>query len=221
MIVIKGGLSEAGSHAVQSHTGSLAGSAQVYEAAFKQTNTIVARTMEEVFDYSRIFSNEPKPLGNRVQIITDGGGYGILASDALSEVGLPLAAMGARFKQAILKKVPSHVVVANPIDVAGDADWQRFEVAIDNALRDPAVDMLFLIVLFQVPGLDETASAHIAEILKGRKKPVVALSVGGTYSTEHQKRLERAGITTFTEPKSAAKALKALWDYYGKSKRKK
>ncbi len=210
IVIIKGGMSEAGGRATASHTGSLAGSAKVFEAVVKQTGLIYAKSMREVFDFARVLESEPHPKGNRVQIITNGGGYGVLTTDALADSSLTLASMQDQYKKPIIKASPSYAVIKNPMDLTGDADNARFMVAIENALADPNVDSIITIILFQVPTLDSDIVEGLSELLTKRKKPVLIVSAGGEFAKMHMKLLEKEGINTFEEPIDAAAALHAL-----------
>lgn len=216
IVIIKGGMSEAGGKATASHTGSLAGSSKVFEAVVKQTGLIMATTMREVFDYARILETEPLPKGKRVQIITNGGGYGVLTADALAGSSLTLAEMQDQYKKPIIAASPSYAVIKNPMDLTGDADNNRFLVAIQNALADPGVDSIITILLFQVPTLDSDIIEGLSELLTKRKKPVLVVSAGGEYAKMHMKLLEKEGIHTFEEPVDAAQALHALTYYVHK-----
>ncbi|MDZ4256453.1 MAG: CoA-binding protein, partial [archaeon] len=213
VIVIKGGMSVAGGKATASHTGSLAGSGKVFEAVVDQTGLIPARTMQEVFDFARTIASEPLPKGNRVQIITNGGGYGVLATDALEDTGLALATMREKNRKPIIAVSPSYAVIRNPMDLTGDADNHRFLVAVENTLNDPNVDSLILIMLFQVPTLDSDIIEGLSELLTKRKKPVLLLSAGGEFAQMHMKLLEKEGVNTFDDPHQAARALQALTRY--------
>lgn len=221
VIVIKGGLSSEGSRAAQSHTGSLAGSPEVYMAAFRQAGLVQAANMEEVFNFARAFITEPLPAGKRVQIITDGGGYGVLAADAVAENGLELAQLSNEAKKAISEKCPSYVVVENPIDLTGDTDNERCGLSLQQVLQDKNVDMVLMIVLFQVPKLDERIVEIVAETARERKKPLVVMSAGGSYSESLKMALEKKGISTFSSPNDAVRALKALWEYSEQKAKKK
>ncbi|MFH1224574.1 MAG: CoA-binding protein [Candidatus Diapherotrites archaeon] len=214
IIAIKGGMTEGGAKAAHSHTGSLAGSAEVYKAVFRQANIVHAHTMEEVFDFARVFSTEPAPRGKRVQVITDGGGYGVLGTDALVQNGLEMAEISGKTKMLIKSKSPAYAVIANPIDLTGDADNKRYEVAVNAVLADKNVDMLLLILLFQVPTLEKGIVESVYKVLKNRKKPVVVMSAGGVYSERQRMHLEKKGISTFMSPFDCARALAALVDYY-------
>jgi acetyl coenzyme A synthetase (ADP forming)-like protein len=214
VIIIKGGLSEAGSKATASHTGSLAGSAKVFEAVIKQTGLIQAHTMEEVFDFARVLESEPGPKGKNVQIITNGGGYGVLTTDVLEKTGLNLARMNTKFTKPIIKASPSYAVIRNPMDLTGDADNARFMIALENTMKDPKVNSIVLIMLFQVPTLDSDIIEGVSEVLTNRKKPVVIVSAGGEFAQMHMKLLEKEGINTFSTPLDAVHALAALTKYY-------
>ncbi|MEM2955000.1 MAG: CoA-binding protein, partial [Candidatus Nanoarchaeia archaeon] len=172
IIVLKGGITNEGIKAVSSHTGSLAGSFEVYSAVFKQTGIIQAYDIEEVFDYARTLSSLPKPNGNRVQIITDGGGFGILLTDHIIKNGLALASMSEERVEELRKQMPEYVVIKNPIDLTGDADTERYRIALEVAIEDPNVDIIGLIVLLQVPKLGGEVVDTIINIFKTSKKPI-------------------------------------------------
>ncbi|MBI4043587.1 MAG: CoA-binding protein [Candidatus Diapherotrites archaeon] len=216
IIAIKGGVTEQGGHAVTSHTGSLAGAKEVYEAAFRQANIVYAHSMEEVFAFARTFTTEPVPKGKRVQVITNGGGYGVLATDALIQNGLELAQLNPKTLKELQQGMPSHVVLKNPLDLTGDADNMRFKRALEMVLQDANVDMVLLIMLFQVPTLNELAVRMTSTALRERKKPVIVLSVGGKYAESHKMALEQSSITTFSSPSESASSLRALYEYYAR-----
>jgi len=214
VIFIKGGITEGGAKATQSHTGALAGSVEVYKAMVKQTGMINATTMEEVFDYARVFDREPVPKGDRVQIITNGGGYGVLATDAVLQHGLKLAEMTEEKKEEIKKNCPPYAVIKNPIDLTGDADNKRYKIALEAVISDPNVDSLIVILLFQVPTIDSEVIEVVQEIRVKHAKPMLVVSAGGEYSEMHKKALEKEEINTFSSAFNAAKSLKALTEYY-------
>lgn len=213
VIFIKGGITQEAAASTQSHTGSLAGDVEVYKALIKQSGIIHATSMKEVFDYAKIFSNEPFPKSKRVQIITNGGGFGVLSTDAVLMNKLKLAKMKKETKKKIEKASPKYAVVKNPCDLTGDADNKRYEIALKAALQDSNIDSIILIVLFQVPTITESIDNTIIKILKTRKKPVLVMSAGGHLSAKHKKNLEMHGLTTFSSPFVAANALSALTEY--------
>jgi acyl-CoA synthetase (NDP forming) len=169
--------------------------------------------VEELFDFARTLSSQPIPKGDRVQIITDGGGFGVLLSDNLIENGLRLASMKKTTIDDLRKHMPSHVVLKNPIDLTGDADNERYQKAIDAALKDPNIDMIGLIVLLQVPRLEAEIVETIMNAFKASEKPIFVISAGGDYTEVLKKTLEDAGIPTFSYPQNAAKAMRVLYEF--------
>lgn len=219
VIVIKGGTSSEGSKAVASHTGALAGNAKVFEAVIKQANAIQAKTMQEVFDFARVFALEPKMLGKKIQIITNGGGYGVLATDSVIENELELARMDNNRKKLIAKHCPSYAVIENPIDLIGDANAERYKVALEQALLDRNVNAIICILLFQVPTLEEEIIKIVREINAKKTKPLLFVSVGGNYTEKMISRLKGQNINVFDSPTAAAEALKKLFEHCKKAER--
>jgi acetyl coenzyme A synthetase (ADP forming)-like protein len=212
IIVLKGGTTIEGTKAVASHTGSLAGSAEIYSTAFKQAGVIQVRDLEQVFDFARVLSTEPCTRGNRVQIITDGGGYGVMTTDWLIKNGLQLSQMSQQNTDKIRNACPPHVVVKNPIDLTGDADTERYRLAIEAAMDDPNVDMIAVIILFQIPTLTPDVVDVVSAISDRKKKPLIVIAAGGRYTEVLKKSLEDFGVPCFSYPEGAALALKALYD---------
>ncbi|MCK4327573.1 MAG: CoA-binding protein [Candidatus Diapherotrites archaeon] len=222
IIGLKAGKSDEGAKAVASHTGSLAGTARVWEAAFRQAGVVEARSMPEVFNYARAFAEQPLPKGGRVGIITNGGGFGVLATDACIENGLEVPPLAKKTAQEIRKKVPSYATVKNPIDLVGDSDYLRYEAAINALLKDKSIDSILCIVLFQTADIDSRVISVISEASDLAKKPIVCCAAGGEYSRLHSQLLEEAGVPTFSSLKAAADTLAAItyYDEFRKSVRK-
>jgi len=213
IIVIKGGVTEAGSKAAKSHTGSLAGSADVYFGAFKQANVITAHKMEELFEFAKLLEKiNVRAMGERVQIITNGGGYGILVADSIEHYGLKLAKPGKPIK-LLQKEFPSTVVLHNPIDVLGDATNQRYELVINAALKDTNNDSIVLVILTQTPRIDENLVNIVKKAYKKAHKPVVLVTTGSEYAIKLKKAFEEAGLPCFTFPENAVRALAAYTHY--------
>jgi acetyl coenzyme A synthetase (ADP forming)-like protein len=208
IIVLKSGKSKKGSEAAASHTGSLAGSSKIYSAAFKQFDIIEAENWEELLDYAIAFS-QPLPKGNRVAIITDGGGFGVLATDEAERCGMLLPEPSQSLKQRMLKTMPSYVSLHNPIDLTGDADAERYGIALRECLASKEYDAAIVITLFQVPTLDDKVIDYIIQA-KRFKKPILVCSVGSSFSEERNKKLMQVGIPVYPTPERAVKALNAL-----------
>ncbi len=213
IIILKGGVTTAGTKAVSSHTGTLAGSFEVYSAAFKQSGIIQANDMEELFDFARTLSSQPKPKGDRVQIITDGGGFGVLLADHVINNGLKLAKMSKKTMEVLRKKMPSYVIIKNPIDLTGDADVERYQNTLSAAIRDPNIDIVGVIVLLQVPKLGGEIVDTVINAYKTSEKPIFVISAGGEYTEVLKKTMEDVGIPTFSYPQSAAKAMRVLYEF--------
>jgi acetate---CoA ligase (ADP-forming) len=137
IIAIKSGTTSAGSKAVSSHTGTLAGSEAAYDAAFKQSGIIRAGSVQDLFDIAQAFARQPLINGDNIGVITNAGGPGIMASDAIEHAGLKLAQLTNETKQALQAKLPPAASVANPVDVLGDAYADRYAMAIETVLADP------------------------------------------------------------------------------------
>ncbi len=213
IVVLKGGVTEAGKNAAVSHTGSIAGEAKVVKAAFKQGGMIEATSFEQLFNYARVLSNEPLTKGKKVQIITDGGGYGVLAADFLIKNGLELAKMNKKNLAKIRKVVPLHAELKNVIDLTGDATTKMYKTSIQAALKDKNVDMILLIVLFPPPLLEKEVVYEIIKLHKKQLKPMIVVSASGHYTEKQKVIMEKEFVPTFSFPRDAAESLKALYDY--------
>jgi len=146
VIIFKAGVTQAGVKAASSHTGSLAGADIAYWAAFKRSGIIRAETFEAMFDYATAFAMQPLPKGNRVAIITNAGGPGIMAADAAEQAGMKVSALAGSTATALRDKLPAAASVGNPIDVLGDADPQRYVMAVNAAQDDDAIDAIIVIL---------------------------------------------------------------------------
>ncbi|WP_461864883.1 acetate--CoA ligase alpha subunit [Thermococcus sp.] len=212
IIVIKAGRSERGAKAAASHTGSLAGSDKIYEAAFKQSGVLRAITIGEAFDWARTLSNLPEPAGENVVILTNGGGIGVMATDAAEEEGLHLYDNLEDLK-VFANYMPPFGSYKNPVDLTGMAGAEGYEGAVKAALENP--NMHAIAVLYcQTAVLDprDLADIVIREYnASGRKKPLVVAIVGGIEAKEAIDRLNEEGIPAYPEPERAIKSLAALY----------
>ncbi len=213
VIIIKGGITPAGSKAAHSHTASLAGSYAAYEAVFEQFGFVQAKSIDELLYYAKIFEAQPLTTKKRVAIITNGGGVGVLAADSLYINGLEMAELSDESKAALRKVMPPIVNITMPMDMAGDADDKRFGAAIDIISKDPNVDALMIISLFQTPGADSRVAATIIKYGAESPKPMIVVSPGGDYAEVHNKMMESSGVPVYPSPEDASKALAALIKY--------
>ncbi len=213
VIIAKGGETEAGAQAAHSHTASLTGNYQVYDAIFKQYGFIHSNNLDEIISLAKIFDKQPLVTGNRVGLITNGGGTGVLATDALYNNGLVLADLTQESKDYLRKVMPPIVNIRTPLDIGGDADYARFNDAIKTVLNDDNVDVLAIIALFQTPGADSKVAQAICNYSVNSKKPIVVISDGGSYTQTHKKIIESSGIPVYSSPEMAAKSISALINY--------
>jgi acetyltransferase len=208
---IKSGVTQAGSRAVSSHTGSLAGSEQAYIAAFRQAGILRADAMEALFDMSLALGYQPPLPGNRIAIITNAGGPGILATDALERAELTLARFEPATTQALLQALPDAASAANPVDVLGDARADRYRFALETVAADPNVDGLLVMLTPQAM----TEVAETAEAVASLKltKPVLACFMGEARMRAGINILTARGIPNYPFPERAARAFRAMADY--------
>lgn len=213
LIIVKSGTTSAGSRAVSSHTGSLAGSEAAYDAAFKQCGVIRARSVEGLFDYSVAFAYQPLPQGERVAIITNAGGPGIMAADACESEGLALAALTAETIEHLRSHLPPAASLYNPIDVLGDALADRYRLALEAALRDPNVDAILVLLTPQaMTQIEETASS-LVEASRRSAKPILACFMGGEMVASGAEILNQGQVPNYQYPERAVRALAAMRDH--------
>lgn len=214
IVALKAGKTEKGAEAVLSHTGRLAGPAQVYSAAFRQAGIIEAQTTQDLFDFAKALSSQPPLRNGRVAVITNGGGFGILSADAAIMAGLELPELSNETIKTLKNVLPEYAVPKNPVDLTGDANAERYEAALKAVANDKNIEGILVIPLVQTPELDE----KIVDVLRDAKiygKSVVACMMGGEYTIKHARRLESFGIPVYDTPERAVKALAALRDYGG------
>ena len=213
IIVIKVGRSEAASKAAASHTGALTGSDEVFDAALRRCGVLRVQSISDLFSMAEVLSKQPRPRGRRLMILTNAGGPGVLATDALLGGDGALAALSEQTVQALGEFLPAHWSHGNPIDILGDADPERYARALEVAANDANSDGLLVILAPQ--GMTDPAS--VAERLKVQAavkgKPVLASWMGGTSVAEGEAILNRAGIPTFAYPDAAARAFNYMWRY--------
>lgn len=212
VVVMKGGRSGAGTRAVMSHTGSLAGKEEIYEAALKQCGSIAVRTLEEFVDVCLCLATQPPAMGRSVGIITNGGGYGVVAVDSLEEQGLKILEIPDNVKEELEKKLPPFYSISNPLDLTGSCTSEQYRAAIKAMLSSKEFDCLMIIALMSPPLLDRKKLIdYIIELSSSKEKPIVVVSLEATEEiTEQLRRLKKAGIPYYTDPFRAAKALTAL-----------
>jgi acetyltransferase len=212
IIVIKAGRSEAASRAAASHTGALTGSDEVLDAAFRRSGVLRVHNIADLFYMAEVLGRQPRPKGPRLTIVTNAGGPGVLATDALVANGGELAELSPESLRRLDEFLPAHWSHNNPIDVLGDADSESYARALEIAAQDPNSDGLLVILAPQ--GM--TDPAQVAERLKPYAKsgkPVLASWMGGNSVAAGKGILNSAGIPTFLYPDTAARAFTYMWRY--------
>ncbi|MFW9830520.1 MAG: acetate--CoA ligase family protein [Candidatus Thorarchaeota archaeon] len=213
IIVVKAGRSQRGSAAAASHTGALAGDARLYDFAFQQAGILVARDFEDGFDMAKALATQPPAAGNRILIVTDAGGAGVMTVDACEALGLVIPETPEQEKQILHEAFPGYCSVHNPIDLTGDTDARRYQIAFETLLGTPHYDAAIAIVMMQVPLLDLDIVDRLVAITRKFKKPVVACTSGGRFTMKGASLFEEAGIPALLTPARAAKAIWALVEY--------
>jgi len=213
IMVLKAGRTAAGAQAVSSHTGSLAGSDELYQGLFAQAGVIRVESIEELFDLASAVSRQPLPRGRRVAIVTNAGGPGILATDASIRQGLELSRLSDATTRSLRAVVPAEASVANPVDLIGDADSRRYDATLKAVLGDAGVDAAIVLVV-RTASLDVEATAD-AVVRRAREggKPVLASFVGALTVTAGVARLEEGGIPHYAFPEAIARTLGAMARY--------
>ncbi len=211
IIVIKAGRSEAAAKAAASHTGSLAGSDEVLEAAFRRSGVLRVNSIADLFYMAEVLSKQPSPKGPRLTILTNAGGPGVLATDALIASGGELTELSPEIIESLNKILPAAWSHNNPIDVLGDASPERYAKAVEIAAQDPNSDGL-LVVLTPQSMTDPTQTAeHLKPYAKLEGKPILASWMGGSDVAAGIGILNQAKIPTFQFPDTGVRAFTYMW----------
>ncbi len=208
IVILKGGVTERTIKAVSSHTGSMAGSGEIYEGIFKQAGVVQARDWQEMFDIAKAYS-QPIPKGKKMLVVTDGGGFGVLATDAADLSGIKMPELPHNTKKHLdLMKFPDYCVISNPLDLNGDVTAERLSKAMEVVLKDPEYDLILLIALLQVPNLGEKAVNEVIRLnRKYPKEPIFVVSAGSGYARKLANIMLEAGIPVYETPEQAVRAI--------------
>ena len=214
ILAVKAGRTPTGARAASSHTGALAGTDVAVDALFEQCGVIRATTLEELFDFAMAFSNQPVPRGDRVAIITNAGGPGILTADACESLGLVIAPLAEETRSRLRAEVAEEASVQNPVDLIASADAAVYRIALDIVLHDPNVDAAIAIFVPPVQVDTGAVATGIAEIVgRHEDKTVLACLMGKKGVHGGMTELKRHNIPAFMFPESAARALAAMVRY--------
>lgn len=210
IIAIKTGRSKRGAKAVFSHTGSIAGSDEIYSAAFKQAGVLRVDTIDEVFDAALAFSCQPLPRGNNVAILSNGGGASIVATDECEKHGINIVDLTEETREKIKKVLPEFASASNPIDTAGTVSYEIYSEAIQALLLDENVDALIVIYVHTLMSNAIPPAAAVVELKQKTTKPVITCWMGGAGTEEGVNILKGGCLPNYSVPERAVKALAAL-----------
>jgi acetyl coenzyme A synthetase (ADP forming)-like protein len=211
--VVKAARTRAGARAGSSHTGALAELDVATDALLAQCGALRADTVEELFDLAMAFGNAPLPAGNRVAVVTNAGGPGIIIADACESHGLVLAELAEATRAELRATLPEEASVANPVDMIASADAPRYRAVLETVLPDPNVDAVIAAFVPPLGVQAEDVAEAIATAAVGQPKPVLAVLMGRQGLPQGMARLHRARVPAYIFPESATRALAALWRY--------
>lgn len=210
VIAIKSGTTNAGSRAVSSHTGTLAGSERSYEAAFKQAGVIRAGSVSDLFDFAVAFERQPLPRNNKVVVVTNAGGPGIMTSDALERAGLQLTNLSSETMNKLRAVLPAAASVLNPVDVLGDAGAERYRKALNIVVQDPHAGAIITIFTPQFTSRAEETAQAVVEVAGRIDIPVLACFMGGANIQSAVRLLTRHKVPNYVVPEKAVAALTVM-----------
>ncbi|MDX1919548.1 MAG: acetate--CoA ligase family protein [Candidatus Caenarcaniphilales bacterium] len=213
IFAIKSGRFEEGSKAAASHTGALAGSDDVYEAALEKAGIIRVKRVKDLINVAQSLSMQDIPKGDRLCILTNAGGPGVIATDAVIERGGKLAELSDKTMEALNQSLPSFWSHGNPVDVLGDARADRYEKAIDICIQDENTDALMIIFTPQAMSEPVQTSRAVSRIAKKHSKPIFTSWMGADYVEEGVKMLLKYGIPSYQTPEQAIDAFSFMHKY--------
>jgi acetyl coenzyme A synthetase (ADP forming)-like protein len=219
IVALKSGRTEAGARAAASHTGAIAGSDYIYDAAFLQTGIFRAKDMEEFFDAGKALAMQLPAYGKNIAVITDAGGPGIMATDECELKGLSVK----RFSEKTIRKfeklkeegkIPKFATNLNPVDITGSGTSEMFELATEILFQDSEICGIIMLGLHHTPALQEDYIDRVAKVASKYDKPIVACDIGETEMALYTRfRFDKLGIPAYTSPEDAARAMNALVKY--------
>jgi acyl-CoA synthetase (NDP forming) len=219
VVALKAGRAEAGARAAASHTGAMAGSDRIYDAAFAQTGVLRAKDMEEFFDAGKALAIQPPAAGENIGVLTDAGGPGIMAVDECEAKGLAVK----RFSEETIQKfeklkaegrLPKFATNLNPVDITGSGTSEMFELSVEILFQDPQINGVILLGLHQTPAMQEDYIDRVARVASKYDKPIVACDIGETEMALYTRsRFDKLCIPAYSSPEDAARAMNALVKY--------
>ncbi|MEM0467457.1 MAG: bifunctional acetate--CoA ligase family protein/GNAT family N-acetyltransferase [Candidatus Thermoplasmatota archaeon] len=213
IIVIKSGRFKEGAKAAASHTGALAGEDAIYEAAFRRTGIVRVNDITDLFNCASILAKQPRPMGPNIAIITNAGGPGVLATDAIIEKGGKLAQLSEETMQKLNQVLPPTWSHGNPIDIIGDGDEERYKKAIEICLADKNIDGLIIISVPQVMAEPNKLADVIVDLSKKSTKPILTTFIGEASVYNARQTLNRNNVPSYNSPDDAVESYMYLYHY--------
>ncbi|MDI9639070.1 bifunctional acetate--CoA ligase family protein/GNAT family N-acetyltransferase [Geitlerinema splendidum] len=216
IIAIKVGRTAAAAQAAASHTGSLTGSDEVLDAAFRRCGVLRVNTIDDLFNMAEVLAKQPRPKGRRLTILTNAGGPGVLATDALISGQGELAPLEPATVASLDPILPKHWSHANPIDILGDAEPERYAKSLEIAAKDPSSDGILVILTPQSMSDPTQTAEQVVKTLQESEisdKPILASWMGGANVAAGEEILNQASIFTFPYPDTAARVFNLMWRY--------
>lgn len=219
IVVLKGGVTEAGARATYSHTASLAGNKRIYEIALREMGAVIATNIQELVDMAKALTFQPPAKGNRIGIVTNGGGPGIVMADLAEKHGLKVPPLSKSTLEDLKKCVsegliPEIATFSNPVDISGTGTDDSYAVATDILLSDPNIDLVIVLALHHPPALTKDLPRKLIDVIMKHDKPVIVMDMGSTEMSEWVRRqFDKNKIPTYPLPWRAIVAAKALVNY--------
>jgi len=213
IVMVKSGRTDKGGSAASSHTGSIAGSYEAYKAAFRKAGIIEAESNRELLDFGRAFDYQPLPEEDRVAIVTNAGGPGVITTDEISEHGLELADLSMETKRSLREDLPDEASAHNPLDVIGDAGHERYKNALEKITEDENVDAVIVLLTPQANTEIQKTAKTISRAAESSDKPIFASFMGEKDVAPGIEILEKNEIPEFQDPVDAVTTLKAMRRY--------
>lgn len=218
VILVKVGRHSVSSKAAMSHTASLVGSDDAFDAALRRAGVVRVQTVTQLFSVAKALSCGFHPVGNRLAIVTNGGGPGVMATDTAADLGLTMAELSENTIQQLNKHLPATWSHGNPVDIIGDAQADRFQHAVKACLEDPNVDGVLTILTPQAMTKPQEAANAIIELSNQYSKPLIACWMGGAQVDASRELFNRAKKPSFRTPEPAVEVFSFLSKYYQNQK---
>jgi acetyltransferase len=213
IVVLKAGRSEAGARAAKSHTGSMAGVDAVYDAAFERVGIVRVKTFEELFDCAELLAKQPRPLSPQMAIVTNAGGLGVIAMDALADYGLQPAQLYPETIDQLNHVLPEYWSRSNPVDIMGDATPARYRRTAEILLQAEEVKGILFIHVPQAISRPLSVAEELVDVFSGSRFPVFTVWIGGEESEKAREVFHKANIPTFDTAERAVRAFMDLYRY--------